>query len=214
MKTHDVTGRSLRQSAIVAGRTARPALALLIVGALGGCGSSSSGDGFAEFEGTWRVDFGSATVQSPSTFQLTCPTTGVSGALTLWDRLVLEPGTLSDLVETSGPSNCQFAFDVDAAGRVATVAASDPYTMLATECRVLIQSGADAAGNNHDLFLDMKPTVWAFSLLMPVKGTAPPGNLAGTAVGTLVDVNVTANTTANIDTCTYVVSAVLAKLSK
>jgi hypothetical protein len=214
MKTHDVTGRLLRPGSIVARRTAHPALALLIVGALGACGSSSSSDGFSEFEGTWRVDFGTATIQSPSTFQLTCPMTGVSGSLTLWDRLVLEPGTLSDLVETAGPSNCQFPFDVDTTGKIATVSASDPYTMLATECSVLIQSGTDAQGQAHDVFLDMKPSPWSFNLLMPVMGAAPPGQLVGTAVGTLVDVNLDANTSMNVDTCTYVVSAMLIKISK
>ena len=139
MNTHDATRHSLRRISRVARAGALPTLSLLAVSALSGsgCGSSSNGDGLGEFEGTWRMELGAG---SSSSFQLTCPATGVSGSLALWDRLVLEPGTVSDLVETSGPSNCQFGFDVDATGKVASVAASDPYTMLPTECSVLIDS--------------------------------------------------------------------------
>lgn len=211
MNTDDVTGRSLRRIAIMTRAGALPMLSLLAASAVlgSGCGSSS-GNGQGEFEGTWRMELGPG---STATFQLTCPATGVSGSLPLWDRLVLEPGTVSDLVETSGPSNCQFGFDIDSTGKVASVAASDPYTMLPTECSVLIDSGADAAGNAHDLILDMKPSSWVFSLLAPTKGAPPPGQLVGSVVGTLVDVNLTANTSADIDTCTYVVSAMFTKIS-
>jgi hypothetical protein len=159
------------------------------------------------------VEIGSMGIPA-SRFELTCPTTGVSGSLPLWDRLVVQPGTLSDLIETSGPSDCQFGFDVDSTGKVAAVQASDPYTMLPTQCTVLLDSQTDAAGTTHDLVLDIKPSPWTLSLLMPVKGAAPPGQLVGMAVCPLRDVNGTTNASSTIDTCTYAVNAILTKISK
>jgi hypothetical protein len=214
MKTHDSYVRSRRATSIIAGPAVLAALALLGLGALGACGSSSSSssNAFGEFSGTWRVNLGTGTVPL-STFQLSCPMAQISGSLMLWDRFVLEPGTLSDLIETSGPSDCQFGFDVDATGKVASVTTADPYTMAVPECTVFVPEISDAAGDSF--FLDLKPSQWTFMLLQPVKGAPPPGQLVGAATGTLVVVSAMTGMASTADpACTYAVSAMFNKLSK
>jgi hypothetical protein len=211
MKTHDSQVCSPRSISIV-GPARLAAFALLGLSAIGACGSSSNSDAFGEFAGTWRVEPGTTAVPL-SSFELNCPTSQIVGPLSLWDRLVMEPGTLSDLIETSGPADCQFAFDVDMAGRIASVATADPYTMAAPECIVFVPEIADAAGDSF--FLDMKPISWTFSLLQPVMGTAPPGLLEGSASGALIAVSPTTGIATNADSaCTYTVRARFSKLSK
>jgi hypothetical protein len=180
-----------------------------------GCSSDSDTPAFAEFEGTWRVESGVAPAPT-STFSLDCMTSQISVDLPLWDRLVIGPGTVSDLIE--GPSNCQFAFNVTAANKkIASVPATDPYSPTATtvSCSTLINSSADpATGNTIDLFLDIVPSPWDFKLLAPVKGKAPTAQLVGTSAGQLSAFDVTAGTAAGSDsTCTYSVTANLTKLA-
>lgn len=192
------------------------ALAVIVVGGIGGCGSSSSsGDAFTDFEGTWKVEFGTGTPPS-STFTLTCPTdTSQNGEQTLWDRLVLEPGTVSDLIETAGPSNCQFAFDVNAMKGFASVPAVDPYSGSATTCTVIIATGTLANGDSAELLLDISPTSWVLNLNTPLKGHAPPGQLLGFSTGVLSLLDLTANTISIQDSnCEYDVQANLTKIAK
>jgi hypothetical protein len=213
MKTTPLRKRSSGQIWVNAHTRGLATLIVFVVGVLGACGSSSSSnDAFKEFEGTWKVEFGTGT-QPSSTFTLTCPTeTSQNGELPLWDRLVLEPGTVSDLVETAGPSDCQFAFDVTKLA--ASVTAVDPYSGKAPTCSVIVASGSNAAGDSLDLLLDIKPVSWVFNLNAPVKGQAPPGQLIGSAQGVLTVVDLTANTASTLDSgCTYVVQSNLTKIA-
>lgn len=215
MKTDHFWKRSSRRSSIA---PALAALAVLGAGGLGGCGSSSSsggGDAFAEFEGTWKVEFGTGT-QPSSTFTLTCPTdTSQNGELRLWDRLVLEPGTVSDLIETAGPSDCQFAFNANVAKGFASVPAVDPYSGTATICTVIVVTGTLTNGDSAEVLLDISPTSWVFNLNTPVKGQAPPGQLIGSATGVLTLVDLTANTASIQDSnCSYIVQSNLTKIAK
>lgn len=193
-----------------------------------GCGSDST-DAFAEFEGTWRVDF-SPTANPASIADISCPATLGAGTLDLWDKVTLQRGTLSDLIDTAGPSalpasaNCQFAFDVDSSGKIANALAADPYTGLPSQCLVLFDfaSGTDpATGDAHSIVWTMTPNTnsaamdrWRFQLLNPVKGAPPPGQLVGTGQGMLEDRDTTARTTSTIDNCSYNVQLTLIKIAK
>lgn len=187
------------------------------VGSSAACSSSSSSsaDPFPDFVGTWRVEFGTA-AQPQSTSTLSCTSSMIMVDLPLWDRLILQPGTVSDLIETAGPSSCQFVYAVDTKTNIASVPTSDPFTGQAVTCSPLVNTSTDPTTNDViDLFLDIVPKPWDFKLLAPVKGKAPTAQLIGMSTGTLSAFDETAGAAAGSDTtCTYSVSMNLTKIAE
>lgn len=191
-------------------------VAVMFLGAMGAlvsaCSSSSDGSAFGEFEGIWRAEFGT-TADTESTFNLNCTTSMIARQDVLWDKLIFKPGTVSDLTETSGPSNCQFSFDVT--GKTASVPAVDPVTGLASSCSVIIDSGTDPVTMDFiDLILEVKPTSWKFELITPVKGKPPTARLTGTSTGALAAFNETTMMVEGADnTCIYSIKMNVTKIA-
>lgn len=201
----------LRQSGLFAGLTVVVAAQLLTIG----CGSDDDSEPFADYEGTWRVEFGTAATPA-SVFTLNCTTSAIMTDLPLWDRLVLQRGTLSDIVETAGPSNCQFPFQVDASKSIASVPAADPFTGSPVTCSVLVNSSTDATtGDAIDLVLEVRPSPWTFKLSPPTKGKAPTAQLTGSSAGVLAAFNQTTMMGAGTDTtCKYDLLVNLTKIAQ
>ena len=63
-----------------------------------------------DFVGTWVLTSDTATT-STSSFHILCASAMLDGDLPLFTLLAMKEGTLSDLYETDGPNDCQFAFD-------------------------------------------------------------------------------------------------------
>jgi hypothetical protein len=153
--------------------------AFLAAVALSGCGNSTDGGAFDQFVGIWAID------PIQSNFTLTCPApnTASNGPLALWSNFVIEAGTTTDLVETSGL--CRFGFNV--AGPIATSANIDLATGTTPACRLI---ASDPPGS---VFADVRPS-WEFRLLKPEKGKAPTAQLVpASPVATLTFVTVDAN---------------------
>lgn len=185
-------------AAFPASTTKRGLLVALALG-LGACGSSSD-EKFGGFVGTWRFD-------TTSTFALTC--SGQSaGNITLWKDFVIEEGTVSDLVETSGA--CQFMFSVK--GQSASLTTPDPLTGLAPTC-VVSDNSTDDMGNDVTDTITIVPTAvpWAFALGATTKGQAPKASLSGSAQWTQSHMVGTA--AAQMLSCTYAIAANLTKIS-
>lgn len=179
-----------------------------------GCSESDGGDSpFAEYTGTWRVDFGTAAAPA-SVFSLTCPTLQSAVELPLWDKMIFQPGTVSDLVETAGPADCQFAFDVNQ--KFAAVPATDPLTGMPTTCTTLVNSGQDpTTGDQIELYLEVKPSPWEFRLQTPVKGQAPTAQLVGTSKGRLIGYDTTTSMGIGSDAgCVYDLVVKLVKIAQ
>jgi len=181
------------------GVATKTALILGLALGLGAC-SSSNDEKFASFVGTWRFD-------PTSSFALSC--SGQSaGSVTLWKDFVIEEGTVSDLIETSGA--CQFMFDVN--GQTASLTTPDPLTGNAPSCLVSDDS-TDSAGNDvtDSVMIVPTPGQWALTLGAAVKGQAPKASLNGGAQWTQMH---TVGTAApQTLSCTYLINATMTKIS-
>lgn len=186
-------------AAALPGLATKGGLIVALALGLGACGSSSD-EKFGAFVGTWRFD-------TTSTFALTC--SGQSaGNITLWKDFVLEEGTVSDLIETSGA--CQFMFSVK--GQSASLTTPDPLTGAAPSC-VVSDSSTDDTGNDVTDTITIAPTAvpWAFALGTTAKGLPPKASLTGSAQWTQSHMVGTA--APQMLSCTYTIAANLTKIS-
>ena len=174
----------------------------LLAGLTGAC-SEDAKEPFKDFVGIWEIDFNN------SSFPLNCPdpNTDSSGEVALWDRVVIEEGTLTDLIETSG--SCPMKMNVKAGIAIAEVANPDPFTGAAPVCRL---NASDPPGA---IFADVRPS-WEFRVLKPVKGEAPRAQLLPlTTAPTLTFVTVAADGSETPDpACTYIVRMELTKVAQ
>ena len=137
-----------------------------------GCGSTTSGEPFPEFEGVWLVDTDASSLNCRMEVGLE------NVPFPLWGSTVtIAAGVLTDLVGTDGL--CLFNYDVK--GKVATVPTPDPYTGAAPTCTISVSS-MDAS----NVLLAPDPTTpISFKLLQPVKGAAPTAQIVGSAAATV-----------------------------
>ena len=151
---------------------------------LGGCDSDDSPDPFAEFEGKWNVDVDTSTVTCPQSMSF-----GTNGTATFspWSdvsalpgmtlgTIAVEPGVLTDLVETAGA--CQFGFDVK--GKVASVPNPDPFTHQAPRCVIPVLGD----GTSNVTLSSSSAQPLTFQLDKPVTGMAQVAYLVGAADAT------------------------------
>jgi hypothetical protein len=171
------------------------AAALLALGCGGGSGGSSDGAA-AAFMGHWELE------GATTSFIITCPTVGVSGAQVVWTELVLDHGVLADLTDVSTACVTPgISFDLDAKGVVASAVNPDPYTGNAPLCRSIL--GNDSNGN--PVFIDLTFTDLAITKLQTSSTEKAPRVLfGGTGTGALMadDGTGTGNFVA-VDTCSY-----------
>lgn len=196
-----MTTNSLRPTRSEISRGTLPLVAaLLAAGLVAGCGSSDD-EPFQDYVGIWQIDF------EESQFTLNCPepNTASSGEIPLWDQVVIERGTLTDLVETSG--SCPMKMDVKGGVAIAAVADPDPFTGASPVCRL---NASDPPGL---IFADIRPS-FELRVLKPEKGKAPRAQLvSGTQAGTLTFVTVGADGTEIPDpACTYIPHVELTKV--
>jgi hypothetical protein len=217
MKDHEPTKRQLRRSGSLGGVGMFTTLAFLGVSALvSGCGSSSSPEAFADFEGTWRLTADPVKLNS---FRLVCPAPiSFNDDFPLFTQQIMEPGTLSDLFESSGPGSCQFAFDAVPKMKAVSIVNPDPFTGMPSGCLALDLGTSTDPLTAHDIDTQMvlTPSSWVFNLLAPVKGKAPAAQLIGHAAVDIVDIDVTANPSVAVGStaCTYDITANLDKVAK
>ena len=171
----------------------------LLLGAVG-CGGTTTSNNLGpagNFIGLWELD------TNPTTFTLTCPTTGLTGSLVVWQQLQFDHGVLTDVAETSQsclpPTGVNF--DSDTKGQVLTAPNPDPYsaTNAAPECEVFVET--DTTGN--PIFVDLSFTSLTFTLLPQQPNGDAEGLLQGTGSGPLLEVPTGGTSLAQADTCTY-----------
>lgn len=198
-----MTTKSLRPTRSEISRGTLPLVAaLLAAGLLTGCGSSDD-EPFQDFVGLWEIDF------AASKFPLNCPAPNMasSGELPFWNQVVIERGTLTDLIETSG--TCPMKMDVKGGVAIAAVVDPDPFTGASPVCRL------DASNEVSVIFADIRPSL-ELRVLKPEKGKAPRAQLvSGTQATTLTWVNVDAQGMETPDpACTYIPHVELTKVAQ
>jgi hypothetical protein len=175
-----------------------------------GCGSSSDGPPFPEFEGRWAVDADTSTLSCPQTTDL------MSLSFSPWSNtetagggvarvVALEAGVLTDLVDTARP--CVFGFDVK--GTVGTVPDIDPYSGKPPVCVVPVNGDGSSTAEltsqvDHPL---------TFQLAKPVKGMAQQAFITGAADVTLFFLN-SVNEFDEVKPCTLAAQVGLHKITK
>jgi len=178
-------------------------VALMVAGAATGCSDSTEGSPFKDFIGIWDIDFAN------SSFPLNCPEPNSSqnDEVNLWDRLVIEEGTLTDLIETSGV--CPLKFNVKSGILIAETADPDPFTGQSAVCRL---NASDPPGS---IFADIHPS-WELRIPRPEKGKAPRAQLLPLAQApTLTFVTRDALGVETPDpSCTYLVRMELTKVAQ
>jgi hypothetical protein len=187
----------------------------LVMGVLASaaCGGGSSEEAFSSFLGTWKLE-------STSTFTVTCPGQTPLTDASIWDELVFDPGTVSDIIEITGGSRditgnlCRFGYNVK--GQTASITAIDGLTNAAPSCEFVLQVQNDPMTGNvtevDSVQIAPTPAQWSLALQPAVKNAPPHAILNGAAQWTEKHLTV-AGTTA-LPACTYVVLANLTKVAK
>jgi hypothetical protein len=169
------------------------AASLLALGCGGGSGGNSDGAA-AAFMGHWEIE------GTTTSFKITCPTIGVSGAQVVWTELVLDHGVLADLTDVSTACIAPgISFDVDSAGVSASAVDPDPYTGNPPFCRTIL--GNDS--NGSPVFIDLTFTDLTITKLQTSASEKAPRVLySGTGSGALMADDGTGNFV-TVDTCSY-----------
>jgi hypothetical protein len=199
-----MTSKSIRVEPRTNLRRAAHALVVLLAAVGPTACSETATDELEPFVGIWEIDFATAELN------LECPppnTTSSEEVVTLWDRLVVERGTVTDLIETSGV--CHLQFNVASGVASASTPDTDPITNQPAICRL------DASDPPGFVFADIRPS-WDFLILRPEKGQPPKGQLVPRSPSpslTFVTVDEEGVETAD-PPCTYAARANLTKVAQ
>jgi hypothetical protein len=219
MSKRAVRASSMR-AAVAATLHARAAVRAAVVvlslaSAAAGCTSSDDDEAFADFSGTWKL---TADKTQTNNFRLTCPDIPFdSNDFQLFTDLRFEPGTVTDLYEMLGPSNCQFGFNAVPKLLAMDIVTPDPFTGLAPTCALDLGDSQDpATGAIINTQMIFNPATWRFNLQPTPKGKAPIAFLKGHAEIDLTDINTDLNPPQVVGTtrCTFDIQSNYDKVSQ